>query len=452
VAVVDREGAASAGDAPTLSGLARDSLIYVVGIVLVRAGPFFITPVLTRALVQDVFGALDVLMALQGMVIALTSLNLDMAVARYFYEHEADDRLAFVSSILWTLVGLGMAAALIVTAASGVIATRLFDGADYRAAVTIVGWTVPWMVVSTTTLSLLRFARQPVTFVLLSTFGVAVQIVAVVIAVRMFQPSVTSVLTAQAIAQAALAAAVVIRCRGYFRGRPAWSYLRRAFAFCLPQFPSVIITWYLASANRFYLLSLSTLAAVGLFAGASRINSVVVSLAQAFSNAWLPFAMSIMHTPRAKETYARVMYLVVGGLSLLTAIVAVTARPFLYYYAGPAYAPAATTAAILVLSTVVSQGLGWFLGLGLLITERPFYASVAQFVAFVVNTALNLWLIPGWGAAGAALAVLGGSIAQIAAVGFASNRFYPFRYNRLVWAGPTAAGLFILFARWAGLA
>ena len=450
--MADGGQAVRAGELPTLSGLARDSLIYVIGIVLVRAGPFFITPVLTRTLAQDAFGALDVLMALQGMVIALTSLNLDMAVARYFYEHSNADRIDFVASILWPLAGLGLAAALVVTAASGAIATRLFDGAGYAPAIAIVGWTVPWIVVSTTALSLLRFARQPVTFVALSTFGVVVQVVAVVVAVRKFEPTVAGVLVAQAIAQAALAIAAVIWCRDYFRGRPAWAYLKRALAFCLPQFPSVVIMWYLASANRFYLVSLSTLAAVASFAGASRINSIVLSLVQAFSNAWLPFAMSIMHTSRAKETYARVMYLVVGGLSMLTVLIALTARPFLFYYAGPAYAPAAATAAILVLSTVVSQGLGWFLGLGLLITERPFYASVAQFVAFVVNTALNFWLIPRWGATGAALAMLGAAVAQIAAVAFASSRFYPFPYNRLVWAGPMAAGLAILFARWAGIA
>ena len=449
------QGAPDAGGAAegaTLSGLARDSLIYVAGIVLVRSGPFFMTPVLTRALTQDAFGSLDVLLALQGMITTLASLNLDMAVARYFYEHDDADRIGFVSSILWSLVVLGIVAGVVVTAVAGAVSELLLQRAEYRTAIIAVGWTVPWVVLSTTGLSLLRFARQPVAFVALSTFGVIVQVGLVVFAVRIFQPSVTVVLIAQAFAQGLLAAVVIVRSRRYFRCRPAWPYMKRALTFCLPQFPAVIISWYLASANRFFLVSLSTLAAVASFAGASRINTVVLSLVQAFSHAWLPFAMSIMHTVRAKETYARVMYLVVGGLSVLAVIVALTARSFLFYYAGPAYAPAATTASILVLSTVVSQGLGWFLGLGLLITERPFYASLAQFVAFVVNTALNLWLIPAYGAAGAALAVLGGSLAQIAAVAFASNHFYPFRYNRLVFVGPAAAGLVILFARWFGLA
>lgn len=441
----------SAGDPATLSGLARDSFIYALGIVLVRSGSFFITPVLTRVLAQDAFGALDVLLALQGMILTLASLNLDTAVARYFYEHQGEDRAGFVSSVLWSLVALVLLAALIVTAASGPIANYLFQGTEYRAAVVAIGWTVPSLVLSTTSLSLLRFARQPVRFVALSGIGVTAQITLVMLAVRLFQPTVTVVVVAQGIAQAILAVAVIVLGREYFRGRPDWSYLKRAFAFCLPQFPSVIISWYLASANRFYLLSLSTLATVATFAGASRLNTVMLSMLQAFWHAWMPFAMSIMHTPRAKETYARVMYLVVGGLSVVTVLITLTARPFLFYYAGPAYATASTTAAILVLSTVVSQGLGWFLGLGLLITERPFYASIAQFVAFAVNTALNFWLIPTWGAAGAALAVLVGSVAQIAAVSFASNHFYPFRYNRLVLAGPVAAGLFILFAHWIGL-
>ena len=434
-----------------VSRLARETLIYTIGGVLLRSASFVLTPVLTRALTQDAFGALDILFTLQAMATTLAGLNLDVAIARYFYEHDADDRMRFVSSLLWPLVALGLVAAMGLTAGAGVISQRLFRTTNYRIAVMVIGWTVPCVVVSTSGLSLVRFERRPAAFIALSGFGVLAQLGLVILAVRVYPADVTIVIIAIAVAQALVALVVVLHCRRYFQGGFSWPSLRRALTFSLPQFPSAIISWYLASANRFFLLSFSTLAAVASFAGAARINSVMLALIQAFSLAWLPFAMSIMHTSQARETYARVMYLVVGVLSIVTVALALTARVFLFYYAGPAYAPAAMTASILVLSSVVSPGFGWFLGLGLFIRERPLYVSIAQSLAFIVNTALNIWLIPTWGAEGAAVAVLGGSVAQIAAIAIVSNHFYPIKYNRLVWAGPVAASLVILLARWLGL-
>ena len=107
--------------------------------------------------------------------------------------------------------------------------------------------------------------------------------------------------------------------------------------------------------------------------------------------------------------------------------------------------------ALLVLGVCVGQGFGWFLGLGLIIREKTIYYSVAQVIALAANTLLSVWLVPRWGAEGAALAVLGGSFVQAVALARASSRFYPFPYRRVIWAAPSAAAAIIALSRWGGL-
>jgi O-antigen/teichoic acid export membrane protein len=430
---------------PLRMGLARDTAIYAGGGMLIRSVSFFTVPILTRVLSQENFGGLDVLTTIQALAATIVGLNLDSALARYYYEYEpGEDRQNLVSTLLWTVLAGGLLASLVLFVFSGMISQWLFQSSEYRIAVILSGLCIPILSLSTMGLSVFRYDKRPIDYILVSILGSLAQFGIILIAFNIFKANVISIVFAQLFGQLLVMVVVVIRNQYYFSPVFIGRILRRCLTFSIPQFPSVFISLYLNSANRFFLISLASLGAVASFAVASKLNTLVLAFAQAFTLAWVPFAMSIMNRADAKSIYVKVMYVVVSVFSLIVIVVALGARLFLGFYAGSTYAAAGTTAALLVLATCIGQGFGWFMGLGLVIKERPIYISLAQIATLIANTGLNLWLIPLWGADGAALAMLGASIIQVLVIGYVSNRFYPFPYNPLVWTGPILAGGVIL--------
>ncbi len=436
---------------PVYATLAVDTLVYAGAGMAIRSVSFFITPILTRFFPPAGFAVIDVLVTVQAAITIIGGLNLDSALARYYYEYEGDDRDRLISTLLFTISVGTLGASLIVAALAGPLSHALFQSATYRPAVVLAGFAVFPTCVSSLCLTIYRFDRRPLDYVLVSVFGTLLQLGLTVAAVTGFRGSVTAVIAAQLCAQAAIALIVVARNRRYLAPVFDRRLLARCLRFSLPQAPSVAIGWYLTSANRFFLIALSSLSAVASFAAASKLSLIVMAAIMSFLLAWRPVAMSLVRDRQAGRVYANVMYVMVAVLSAVTIAIALVARPFLYYYAGPAYAGASTAASILVLATCLGSGFGMFFALGLEIAERTERISMAQMVALAVNTILNVLLIPSWGFEGAAVAMLGGAVAQALALQVLSRRHCAFSYNARIWLAPAAAAVVIGVVRMLGI-
>ena len=246
------------------------------------------------------------------------------------------------------------------------------------------------------------------------------------------------------------ASLTVSRIRRCFDAPISWPALRRAFGFSLPYFPAVVIAWYMNQANRFFLISFSTLASVAAFAVASKFHAIVMSAIFAFLNAWKPYAMSRAETPEAERLLVRVLSSAVIVLSLAAVLTALSARWILGVYAGQAYSVAAMSASLLVLSTSVGFGIGGYAALRLELVEKTGSISIAQFIAFAAATVLNVWLIPMFGYEGAALAVLGSSVIQAIALGAAARWNDQPLLPSWVWVPPLVVVGLLAGARLAG--
>jgi O-antigen/teichoic acid export membrane protein len=436
---------------PIYRTLTKDTLVYVSADVAIKSVSFLITPILTRFFPPTGFAVIDVLVTVQAAVTILGGLNLESALARYYYEYKGDERNRLISTLLVTMCVTTLGVGLIVATLAGPLSEALFESIAYREAVALAAFVVFPTLLSSLGLAIYRFDRRSFEYVLVSVFGTLLLLGLTVFAVTRFHGSVTAVIAAQLCAQGSIATIVIVRNRRYFAPVFDRRLLARCLRFSLPQVPAVAISWYLASSNRFFLIALSSLAAVASFAAASKLSLVVMAAVSSFLLAWRPVAMSLIRDAQAGRVYANVMYATVAALSVVTIMVALVARPFLYYYAGPAYAAASTAASILVLATCIGTGFGMFFALGLEIAERTERISMAQVVTFAVNTILNVALIPWWGFEGAAVALLGGAIAQALALQMLSRRHRAFSYNPMIWLAPAAAAAVIGAVRMFGI-
>jgi O-antigen/teichoic acid export membrane protein len=432
--------------------LARDALVYVVAGTLVRSVSVVVVPVLTRTLSVASFGVIETLTALQLSVCAFAGMNLDTALVRYYYEsRDAGGRRTLVTTIMAATLVTCLASALAVAAAAQALSSWFFQTAAFASPILMIAASVPPMTLGNVALTVLRLERRSTAFAVVGFIAGLAQGALVAGTAWFSHGSITAIAGAQLAGASIFAVLAITSVRSSLVFAFSWPALRRAAAFSLPLFPSVLISWYLSWANRFFLVSMASPAATGVFAAASKIHIVVVALTQAFLNAAKPYIMSQANEPRSPRVLARLMMAAAVALAVGTVVTAATAQGILRVYAGPAYGQAGMTAAMLVLSTCLSFGIAGYYALRLELAERTAYMSLAQGGTFLVTTALNLWLIPLAGSEGAAAAVIGGSLAQAVLLRIIAGRLHEPALPAWTWSVPAAAGLILVLARVLGL-
>ncbi len=204
--------------------------------------------------------------------------------------------------------------------------------------------------------------------------------------------------------------------------------LQEALSFGLPRVPHGVAHQAIAVADRYILAQFVTLREVGLYSIGASFGLAMKLFLSAFENAWAPFYFATMTEPDAKRTFRVVTTYGLAALVLLAAGLAAVADDVVRLMTKPEFYAAAAVVPWIGMG-VLFQGVYLLTSIGLNITKQTAYYPVATLCAAFTSIAANLWLIPRFGAMGAAWA---NSLAYgvLAVTGMAlSQRFYPVAYE-----------------------
>ena len=152
---------------------------------------------------------------------------------------------------------------------------------------------------------------------------------------------------------------------------------------------------------------MASTAEAGVYAVAARFSEVWYFIPTMLLTALFPALLELK--AKSAEAYQRHMQNIYDALAaagtLVAVVVTIVAVPMIDLLFGPAYAPAA-----LILSIHVWSGVFIFmramLGKWLIIEDLYIFSLVTQGAGTIVNVALNFYMIPRYGAVGAAIATL----------------------------------------------
>jgi O-antigen/teichoic acid export membrane protein len=164
-------------------------------------------------------------------------------------------------------------------------------------------------------------------------------------------------------------------------------------------------------ANALILAYLAGDQALGWYAAANRFVETGKQLPAAFYAAMLPAMAALAGARNVQQsqalhktlTQSRLGLLVFGGLASLGALV--LAEPILSLTYGPMYQPATLTLQLLTL-TLIPSGQNSLLIIYLYACDDEKFVNLLTALGALVNLTLCFWLIPQWGAAGTAMALL----------------------------------------------
>ncbi len=423
----------------TLLKLTKDSVVYGLGQAVGRGLQMLLVPLFTRVFTPAEYGVIDVLALVTSIAAFLIVMGTDAALARFFYEPGDDlERRTLVSTLaLWRL-GLSLTVALVLWLAAPLLSRVVLASPDYVKYVRIAAWSLPFTVFVFFQNDVLRVTFQPWKFIALNVFDtVAVAGLSILFVVVMHR-QVSGVLYARLVGDALAAVLGFVLIRHTLLPRFRRDLLRRALVYGMPLLPAAVAFWAISYADRWFLVRYADLAAVGVYAVAVKLGTLMMLLISAFQLAWGPFAYAHARDPHAGRLFARVLTIyvaVAGGLALLLGMVA---PEVLGWLVPESYRGAAVPGTLLAFGVVAYGGYS-VAGMGANLALRTEFQAWAALVAAVVTVALAALLVTPFRLIGVAFATLMGFAISAMLLYVLSQRVHPIPHR-----GLRALGLFAL--------
>lgn len=180
--------------------------------------------------------------------------------------------------------------------------------------------------------------------------------------------------------------------------------LKKMLFFSLPLVVGGVAYWGLTTMDRFFLRSLSGFEELGVYSLAVSLAGAVSVISTVFSNLWHPTLYKWVKQGVEPDK----IQLVIEYMTIAVAII--WSSTGILSFILPLLLPEGYKSIEYLIVACVSMPLFYILsqttGVGIGVTRKSLFSMLASVLAFIVNAILNYYLIPGYGASGAAFATV----------------------------------------------
>lgn len=402
---------------------------YSLGIAVNRLAALLLLPLYTRFLTPADYGVLDLLTIAVALVQPLFMLGIDTSVQILFFTSKTKKQqndLVMTSIVL--VAAFGGLCALSGWLLAPTLVNVLLRQEEYVSALRLLCFDA-WLISVFTLLSdNLRLRQQPLFYNLLAIFQIVVAAGLTVVFLAVQQRGVMGVVTGLVLGNLVvtlLAAGLVLK---QHLQMPTLAQALPLLRLGLPLLPVSATYWVLNSSDRFFLAKLSTLQEVGFYGIANRLAAGIGIFTFAIQLSWRPFALRMQTAPQARTLYANMPLYYFVGIGWIGLLIAAASPLLLNVFATKAYTQAAALLTPLILAQVI-YGAYYIFSTGLEIVQRTYHITWTIVLAALLNTALNILLIPKSGAFGASLATAISYGVATLCVAIVSQRLYPLPYE-----------------------
>lgn len=215
--------------------------------------------------------------------------------------------------------------------------------------------------------------------------------------------------------------------RAFIPAKISSGVLKELMRFCLPLIPSTVFWWITGVSDRYLVAYMCSDEVNGLYSAAYKIPTLLTYVVMIFNDAW---KLSAVAEAGDKEEctkfyskvfgyYQAVMFM--GGC-LLALSAGLTSRILFAegYHSAWIYIPVLSAA-------TVFTALDTFLGTAYFTVKRTWMSFFTSLAGAVINIALNLVMIPAWGAMGASVATFISYFIVFVIRAVTMHRFIPFK-------------------------
>lgn len=408
-----------------------ETLIYGLGGIFTSIIGYVLLPIYTRVLDLGVYGVNELLASISTIGIYILSMGVASAVIKcYIRDCETDGERAELVSTAILMSGLVAGGILIPLAFFGVPLSRTILGSESYA--TALSLTFIWtflMILNAIPMQVFRTERRPIPYVIISLLQPLLSGGLNILFLVHFKMGVTGIYLGNTIAALVIALIYIPWMLRRFGFRLSSRSARLLLAFGIPLIPASILIWVMNLSNRYFLLGMTDLDQVGLYALGYKIAMIIqVFLVAPFSLVWPPIMYKIASQADAKAVYAKTLsFYALLGMLVVAGLVSLS-PDLIHIMAGPSYAAAAAVVPLTALAFFL-YGANFALMVGIHLTNKMKYYPIGNLIGALLNIGLNILLIPYLGVLGSALGTFIAYIGLTAYTYWLSNRYYPIPYE-----------------------
>lgn len=428
---LDNSSSQPGSNVETLRKLLKSSGIYALASVATPLITLGLSPFLARHLSPSEYGAFTIINTFVSLMAGITQLGLGSAFFRaYSYDYSGEEERRDVLATVNTLLSItSIATVIIMCISASWLATFLFGQSSFSTIIYLGAVIVLLQNLTVPGFSWLRAENKPLLYSLLSISNLLISLATNLVLVGIFSFGLTGAVLGLGSGYAFVTLCVLPIVLKHAGVKIRLDIARNLLSFGLPLVLNVISYWALQVLDRYLLHIFGSLAQTSEYSVAYSLGSAIsIVVISPFTLAWPTAMFTIAKRKDAARVFQGVFRLF-GFFLLLAAFgLSLMGKLLLYLLFPPVYHAAAFVIPIVSVS-LAFYGLYYIVTVGLNIKRKTVIISTFSTVAAVSNLALNLVLIPTYGAMGAAVATLLAYIVLALVAYIVNQRIYPLPFE-----------------------
>ncbi|MDR6733830.1 lipopolysaccharide biosynthesis protein [Sphingobacterium sp. 2149] len=298
---------------------------------------FLFIPIYSKYLLQAELGVVDLLQVLAegGTILAL--LQIESSFQRYYLDFKGRLKNIFISS---TFIFVGISSILItilLMVFSKELCFLLFK--DYKY-VEAFNWSVakiPLSNFSVLIFVMLRFENKTKLFFFYVLFRALSLLICTYAFLNFMEDSVIAISSSQFASVVLTFIGALFFLKNYLAKGFSLRIIKRSLNFSLPMVPARIGSFTVTYANRFFLVSLLSLSAIGIYSLSLKFASSVQIVYTAFIMAWPPFLFSTVKKENSKDIFKSILPLIACPVFLIVCGISIFSAELVKYFSTPTY-------------------------------------------------------------------------------------------------------------------
>lgn len=430
----------------SLRELVGDTLVYGLASIADRAIGFVLLPVMTAILAPEDYGIISLFATTSQVLFILCSVGIHQSFFRHYTEtHDVERQQSVLNTSLVLALAYWLTALPVFVIAGDALGEWIFGSNGAALALALAASMLIQIFDAVACNRLQAEGRKWAYFIVVVAGSLVLRSAAIVLVLRGM--GAWGWVLSDTLGRLLAVILLVVIAVPDAKFRPAPEFLKPMVSYGAYLVPSLLSFYVMTVADKYLIRALTDnpLQQVGFYSVGERIASVMQLANLAFTFGWQRFAFRNMNLDEGTPVIARgvTWYAMVGGYIAMS--LALLGDDLTRWIVAKEFEPGIVVIAPLTLAALFG-GLASMAEIGLHKLKRPLQISYLNVFAALLNIGINVWAIPRWGIAGAAVATMFCQAVRLAVIWLASNAVYPLplAYGRLAYAVVVLVGIYCL--------
>jgi len=364
-------------------------------------------PIYTRCLTPADYGTIELLSMVLDFVGIILGLRVGQAIFRFYEKYDnIRDKNEVITTSMYMVALLNLSGILLIVLSAKPLTYFVFGDYDNVFFLILFSFTLLGQGFMEIPMTYLRAQQKPWLYIAFSVLKLALQL-----GLNIYFVVIRDLHVAGVIYSALLSSAtMVIILGGYTFAHTGWRAsvvkAKQLVSFSIPLVLTGMISFYITFGDRYFLRLIIGIAEVGVYSLGYKFGFLLIFLVvQPFNNIWDSEKYKIFKKNDARLEYQRIFMNFNLILLLVIIMISVVARDLLRVMADQAFWPASIIVPFILLAYLTNAWAA-FVNLGILVEHRTMEITYGAVIAALVATIGYLFLIPRFGALGAAFSAV----------------------------------------------